>query len=410
MGTEHEKEGEMDIYKELGLTPIINVTGTSTRVGGTIMAPEAVEAMVQAAQECVPMDKLQAAASKLIADLTGAEAAYVTCGTASALTLATAACICGLDLHKMERLPDTTGIANEVIICREQRNGYDHAIRAAGARLVEVGMNEVVAGAGVRRTEVREIERAITERTVAVVYFLNPHSQPPIGEVANTCHRCRVPVIVDAAAQVPPASNLRGIIALGADLVAFSGGKGIRGPQSTGILAGRHDLIMSVALQHLDMDEHWQIWDPPSSLIDKRRVPGPPRHGLGRGFKVAKEQIAALLVALRSFSAGQYLADMPRFRRYLETIEEELEMLPYVQARLDASPEIDQFPFLEVHLDESGLGRSAFEVSAQLRRGTPAVYVHEQGLPQGFFVIDPINLNDERTAALIRRLKEVLSP
>src|SRR5262249_46228267 len=149
---------------------------------------------------------------------------------------------------------------------REQRNGYDHALRAAGARLVEVGMNERVAGAGVRRTEAWEYEAAITERTVAVAYFATPDSAPPVEEVAEVCRRRGIPLIVDAAAPGPPAANLRRFVAAGADLVAFSGGKGLRGPQSTGIVAGRRDLIMSIALQHLDLDEHWSTWNPPENL------------------------------------------------------------------------------------------------------------------------------------------------
>src|SRR5207245_8265631 len=184
---------------------------------------------------CVPLDRLQGAASTIIAEVTGAEAGYVTAGAAADIARAAAAGLAGLDPARMDRLPDTSGLPNEIIVCREQRNGYDHALRAAGARLVEVGMNERVAGAGVRRTETWEIEAAITDRTVAVAYAASPESQPPLEEVAADCRRHHVPLIVDAAAQLPPASNLRRFVDAGADLVAFSGGKGLRGPQSTGI-------------------------------------------------------------------------------------------------------------------------------------------------------------------------------
>src|SRR5438552_331449 len=154
----------------------------------------------------------------------------------------------------------------------------------------------------------------------AVAFPASPESQPPLEDVAAACRRHHVPLIVDAAAQLPPASNLRRFVDAGADLVAFSGGKGLRGPQSTGILAGRRDLIMSVALQHLDLDEHWATWNPPANLIDRDRLPGFPRHGIGRGFKVAREEIVALLVALRWFVAGDYHADIARFHVYLRTI------------------------------------------------------------------------------------------
>jgi L-seryl-tRNA(Ser) seleniumtransferase len=289
----------MNVYAQFGLQPIINAAGASTRVGGPLMHPTAARAMVEAAGSCVALDQLQAAASRIIAEATGAEAGYVTAGAAAGLTLSAAACLAKLDITIMDRLPDTSGLPNEIVISREQRNGYDHALRAAGAQLVEVGMNELVAGAGVRRTEVWEYDAAITARTVAVAYFANPESAPPVEEVAALCRQRGVPLIVDAAGQLPPAANLRRFVDAGADLVTFSGGKGLRGPQSSGILAGRRDLIMSAALQQLDLDEHWSVWDPPQSLIDRTKLRGFPRHGIGRGFKVAREEIVALLVALR---------------------------------------------------------------------------------------------------------------
>jgi D-glucosaminate-6-phosphate ammonia-lyase len=392
----------MGVYADLGLTPVINAAGTSTRVGGPLMHPAAVAAMAEAAGSCVPLDRLEGIASTLIAEVTGAEAGYVTAGAAAGLTLGAAACLAGLDLAKIERLPDTDGMPNEIIVCREQRSGYDHSLRAAGARLVEVGMNERVAGAGVRRTETWEIESAITDRTVAVAYGVSPDSQPPLGEVAAACRRRHVPLIVDAAAQLPPASNLRRFVDAGADLVAFSGGKGLRGPQSTGILAGRRDLIMSVALQHLDLDEHWSTWDPPANLIDRDRLPGFPRHGIGRGFKVAREEIVALLVALRYFVAGDYQRDIPRYHAYLGRVAAGLADLEGVQTRLHGSLDEDRFPTLDVRLPSS---QAAFDVARRLKTGTPAVYVNEGGLHAGVLVLHAMSLDDRSTDTLIERLR-----
>src|SRR5690349_13707692 len=178
----------MNVYAQFGLEPIINAAGTSTRVGGPIMHPAAARAMTEAAGACVPLDQLEGAASRIIAEVTGAEAGYVTAGAASGLTLSAAACLARLDIAIMDRLPDTSGLPNEIVISREQRNGYDHALRAAGAQLIEVGMNELVAGAGVRRTEVWEYDAAIAERTVAVAYFAHPESAPPVEAVAALCH------------------------------------------------------------------------------------------------------------------------------------------------------------------------------------------------------------------------------
>lgn len=371
------------------------------------MHPAAVEAMAEAARACVPLDQLEGAASALISEVTGAEAGYVTAGAAAGLTLGAAACLAGLDLARMERLPDTNGMPNEIVVCREQRNGYDHSLRAAGARLVEVGMNERVAGAGVRRTETWEIEAAITDRTVAVAYAASPDSQPPLDEVAAACRRHGVPLIVDAAGQLPPSSNLRRFIDAGADLVAFSGGKGLRGPQSTGILAGRRDLIMSVALQHLDLDEHWSTWNPPANLIDRERLSGFPRHGIGRGFKVAREEIVALLVALRCFVTGDYRrTDIPRYHGYLCRVAAGLADLEGVRTQLRGAIDEDRFPTLDVQLASR---EAAFEAVRRLKTSTPAVYVNEGGLHEGVLVLHALSLDDNTTDMLIERLRLALS-
>ena len=399
----------MTVYAQFGLEPIINAAGASTRVGGPRMHPAAAAAMAEAARACVPLDRLEGAASTIIADVTGAEAGYVTAGAAAGLTLSAAACLAGLDIGIMDRLPDTTGLPNEIVVSREQRNGYDHALRAAGARLVEVGMNERVAGAGVRRTEAWEFEAAINDRTVAVAYFATPDSAPPVEEVAAVCRRRSVPLIIDAAGQLPPAANLRRFVEAGADLVTFSGGKGLRGPQSTGIVAGRRDMIMSIALQHLDLDEHWSTWNPPHNLIDRARLNGFPRHGIGRGFKVAREEIVALLVALRYFVAGDYHADITRFHAHLQFVADALAGVPGVRAAIVGGIEEDRIPVLELALDDARLRLTAFEVNQKLKTGSPQVYVNEASLHQGVLVLNPLALEECQLEPLILRLRAVLS-
>jgi L-seryl-tRNA(Ser) seleniumtransferase len=398
----------MSVYSQLGLEPIINAAGTSTRVGGPLMHPKAVAAMAEAASACVPLDRLQGVASSAIADVTGAEAGYVTAGAAAGLTLSAAACLAGLEIGIMDRLPDTAGLPNEIVVSREQRNGYDHALRAAGARLIEVGMNERVAGAGVRRTEVWEYEAAMSERTVAVAYFATPDSAPPLEEVAELCRRRGIPLIVDAAGQLPPLANLRRFVTAGADLVTFSGGKGLRGPQSTGIVAGRRELVMSIALQHLDLDEHWSTWTPPPNLIDRARLRGFPRHGIGRGFKVAREEIVALLVALRCFVEGDYRGDIERCHGYLRTVADSLAALPAVCPTIVGGIADDRFPVLELATDEQRVGTTAFHLSRQLRSGTPAVYVNESRLNEGVLVLHAIGLEERLIEPLIERLRAVL--
>ena len=280
-----------NVYERLGVRTIINAKGPATRLSGGVMRPGVAEAMVEASQHCVEMAELQARASEMIAEITGAEAGLVTAGAAAGLLLGAAACVTGLDAGRMNRLPDTTGMANEIVMVRSQRNFYDHMIRAVGVRLVEVGLPDRYAGAGVRDAEAWEIADALSERTAAVHWVAGPNARPALEQVVEVAHAAGVPVLVDAAAQLPPAANLRRFIQAGADLVVFSGGKAIGGPQASGILCGRRYLIMAAALQNLDLDVFYEQWEPPAHFIDKTRLKGLPQHGIGRGCKVGKEEI-----------------------------------------------------------------------------------------------------------------------
>ena len=395
----------MSVYENFGIKTIINLSGLSTRVGGALMPEAVVRAMADAATESVSMVDLQAGASRYIAEVTGAEAGYVTAGASSSLTLGSAAILAGMDPGIMGRLPDTSGIKNEFIIAREQRSGYDHAARLAGAKMVEVGMNEVVANAGARRTEAWEYEAAITPSTAAIYYANGPDSAPPLAEVIAVARRHGLPVIVDAAGELPPKANLRRFIEMGADLVAFSGGKALRGPQSTGILCGRRDLIASAALQHLDMDELFGIWDPPADFIPKDALPGIPRQGVGRGFKVAKEEVVGLLTALKIFVEDGYDESYVEQRGYLEYIVDGLSGLP-VEPVIDV-PEQGS-PVLSLTLDEEALSLTAFEVAHRLKDGDPKIFVQETGLAQGAIVVHPLNLDQARTEAVTVALRRVL--
>ncbi|MEY4178095.1 MAG: hypothetical protein RLY70_1669 [Planctomycetota bacterium] len=398
----------MGVYEDLGVSPIINVSGSVTRLGGAPLTARGLAAFCEAAVDCVPLDQLQGAASRKIAALTGAEAGLVTSGAAAALTLGAAAILAGHDLGRMERLPDTAGMRREFIIAREQRNGYDHAVRAAGAVLIEAGFHELVAGAGVRRCEAWELEAAIGPGTAGILYVHDLHGRPPLAEVVDVARRHNLPLLVDAAGELPPRENLRAIVAAGADLVAFSGGKAIRGPQATGILCGRREWVGSAALQMLDMDDHFELWEPPLELIDKTRLRGLPRHGIGRSMKVSKEQIVALLVALDDFAAGVYDRDLPVFDGYLREIEAALRESP-VECHWPAVA-AGGVPLLEIAIDERRLGRHAVEVCRRLRRGHPSVHVGHGKLQEARLVIHPLHLTADRVAQLIERLRAELSP
>lgn len=368
------------------------------------MPAPVLEAFHEASRETVPLEQLQAAASGRIAAVTGTAAGLVTSGAAAALTLGAAAILCREDVARMECLPHCDRFPHEFVVAREQRSGYDHAVRASGARLVEVGFNEIVANAGVRRTEAWEYAAAFGPNTAGVLYVYAPDSRPDLKELVELAHRHEVPVLVDAAGELPPRSNLTDVAATGADLVAFSGGKAIRGPQATGILCGHKDLIASAALQMLDMDDHPELWAPPPDWIDRNRLSGIPRHGIGRGMKVAKEQIVALLTALDLFAAGHWDAEAEKSRDRLQRIAEALADCS-ATCELLASEDGETPPWLEILLQQPG---SAFAVCRRLRAGTPPVYVGHGRLRENRLVIHPTALPAEQDEPLVRRLREEL--
>lgn len=398
----------MNLYAKRGVRTLINAKGTATRLSGGILRPEVTAAMAEAAQHCVDMAELQAHASQVIARETGAEAGYVTSGAAAGLLLATAACVAGLEPSKMARLPDTRGMKNEVVIVRSQRNFYDHAIRTAGVTLIEVGLPDRFAGAGVRDAEAWEIADAITERTAAVHYVVDRFARPSLRDVVDVAHQAGVPVFVDAAAQLPPQSNLRRFIAEGADLVAFSGGKAIGGPQATGILCGSRDLIMSAALQHLDLDIFWEQWSPPPALIDKQRLKGVPQHGIGRPCKVGKEDVIGLLTALELFVAE---GDAARHRRWLtrvQTLAAGLGTLPGARVVLTGSESTEDVPGLELTLGKDAkLG--ALDLVVALQNGEPAIQVDPTFCDRGIIGFNPICLQDGEAEIVARAVRLALT-
>ncbi|MCA9122628.1 MAG: selenocysteine synthase [Planctomycetaceae bacterium] len=391
----------MSVYDSLGVTTIINASGPVTRLGGAGMSDTVLDAFQDAAREWVPIDQLQAAASKMIAQVTGAEAGLVTSGAAGSLTLGAAAIMARYDLARMEQLPNTTSMPHEFVIAREHRNGYDHAVRAAGAKLIEVGFNEVVAGAGVRCAEAWEYEAAFNERTAGVLYVYTASSQPALEAVVEVAHRRNLPVLVDAAGELPPRANLMLPGMTKADLVAFSGGKAISGPQSTGLLCGTRDLIASAALQMLDMDDHWELWEPPAEFIDRRKLKGMPRHGIGRAMKVSKEEIAALVTALAIFASEDPIDENEMHREHLQLIVEAVEG-PTVRCHIVESLGDERVPLLEITL----IAADAVEVCRGLRKGTPPIYVGHGKLSEGKLVINPMCLDRDAAETLARQFRK----
>ncbi|MGW5366337.1 aminotransferase class V-fold PLP-dependent enzyme [Actinopolymorpha pittospori] len=260
-----------EFYASLGLRPVVNAAATLTRLGGSLVAPPVVPAMAEAARHFVDIVELHRRVGQRLAELTRNDAAYVTSGAAAGLTLAVTACVSGAgggtDPVAIEDLPylDKTG-ERTVIVYGSQRNAYDYAVRQVGVRLVEVG------------PEPGELAAAIDGRTACVLWFAGAHFSSgalPLADVVRIAHEAGVPVLVDAAAQIPPVSSLWHFTTeVGADAAIFSGGKGLRGPQSTGLLVG-------------------QEW-----VIAAARANGSPNHSIGRGLKVGKEELLGLLAAV----------------------------------------------------------------------------------------------------------------
>lgn len=402
----------MEIFQRLGLDvkPIINAAGPVTMYCGAPMPQEVVDAMSEVAHIPVRMDELQAAASKVIAKITGAEAGYVTCGCSAALTAATAACITGYDVNRINRLPDTSGIPNEVLIATSQRCGYDHAIRAAGAKIVNVGMSSGPLPPGqIYHTLAEDYEAAITNRTVAIAYFYYGGGIPLLEEVVRVGKKYNIPIILDAANQVPPTENLRKFIAMGVDLVAMSGGKGIRGPQASGLLFGRRDLIAATALNYFIPGfgagyVSYHEWAPPPSLVPKEKLLGVPYHPIGQGLKVSKEAIVGLITALQILADEERnTREMKRCRLLLESIVERLQGIRGVQVETSESPP-GGFPIIIVKVDRSKVGHSTNEVLQRLKDGNPPICVFAPRVFTDEFVISACSLNEEQANIVAERL------
>lgn len=396
-----------NIYHKFGVQTIVNAAGPVTRLSGALMSEEVSQAMKEASSYCVDIAELQARAGEIISEMTGAEGGYVSAGAAAGLLLATAACVAGLDPGKMNRLPDTSGMKDEVIISRSHRNFYDHAIRSVGVKLVEVGISDRFSGAGVRDTESWEIADAVTDRTAAIAYVNNTLVRPLLSEVIEIGRTYGIPVIVDAAGQLPPVSNLKRFISEGADLVCFSGGKAIGGPQGTGILCGRQDLISSVALQHLDQDVLFELWNPPSSLIHKDSLPGAPQHGIGRPCKVGKEQIVGLMVALKRFVQEGEGVRKDQWEMTVQSFYEAMRELPHVRTAVVGGPG-RPVPLVRLDLEEGVLGKTAVELAQHLISGVPSVHLVTSHVYEGVLFFNPVCIRPGDVEVISRRMKELI--
>jgi uncharacterized pyridoxal phosphate-dependent enzyme len=362
--------GSRDYFKELGIRPFINAAGTYTAMTASLMPPEVMDAINYASRHYVMLEELGEKVGERIAKLVKAEAAMVTSGAASALTLGTAGVLTGMDNQKMVDLPNLANMKSEVIIQKSHRFGYDHAVRNCGVKLIEVETRE-------------ELERAINPQTAMMVFYNNNN---PIGQIKDEefvqlGKKHGVPTLNDAAADVPPVENLWKYTAMGFDLVAFSGGKGIRGPQSAGLLLGRKDLIAAA-----------------------RRNAPPNGNTVGRGMKVNKEEMVGMLAALELYVGKDHQREGKEFEKRAETIRSSAASVSGVKAEVFVPEVANHVPHVRVTWDGGTRQAAAAAVNA-MRDGEPSIAIRNE---EAALVIGVWMMGNGEEKVVARRLKEVL--
>jgi L-seryl-tRNA(Ser) seleniumtransferase len=335
-----EPAAPANIYESIGVRPLINCRGTFTIITGSQSLPEVKKAMDAASRNYVHLDELMAAVSKRLAELTQAEWGIVTAGCAAALTHATAACIAGANPERMQRLPDLTGLKSEVIMPKYSRNEYDHAVRMLGVKIIEVETAE-------------ELRNAFNAKTAMVLVLSCPAAETgplSIPEVAKAARQANVPMIVDAAAENLTIPNIH--LAHGATMVAYSGGKILRGPQCAGLLLGPKDLLQAAWLNSA------------------------PHHAFGRSLKVGKEEIMGMLTAVECWVKRDHEAEWKLWQSWLDSIAAQVTKVPGVTTTLRQPEDLSNHaPNLIIHWDGKALGITGEEVQKLLLDGEPRVIV-----------------------------------
>ncbi|MBK5292316.1 MAG: aminotransferase class V-fold PLP-dependent enzyme [Acidobacteriia bacterium] len=360
-----------EIYQSIGVKPVINCKGTFTILSGSQSLPEVKAAMDAASRHYVHMDELMDAVGKRLAEITQADWGIVTSGCAAALAHATAACIAGADPEKLQRLPDLTGMKNEVIAPRYSRNVYDHAVRMVGVRMVEV-------------STIEEYRRAFNDRTAMVMVLAGSGDQGPLGTEAlsKIAKEKGVPLLVDAAAERLTIPNVH--LGRGATMVAYSGGKCFRGPQCAGMLLGRKDLLQAA-------------W-----------IHSAPHHAFGRPMKVGKEEIMGMLAAVEAWVKRDHKAEWKQWEGWLDQIATRAKRVPGVTTEiLQPRGLSNNSPQLRISWDGAALGVSGRELEKRLADGTPRIILggssgtRRAGLSKSSITIMPYMMmpGDDKLAA-----------
>ena len=359
------------VYDKLDVRTLINGKGTYTVLGGSIMPPGVVKAMVEASKNYVGIHELQQKVGQRLAELTGAQAAYVATGAAAALVECTAACVAGCDPEKIARLPDTTGMKSQVIIQKAHRTRYDQAISQVGVKLVEVETEE-------------QMESAISEQTAAIAHIAvyERDGAVSLSDAIKIAKAADVPFMVDAAGELPPAENLTRFIKMGADFVTFSGGKGLRGPQASGLVLGRKDII-SACLANSS-----------------------PNHSIGRPMKAGKEEIVGLLTAVELYIQKDHEAEWRRWEGQIGYIADVLSDIDYVETGRVPDELMNHVPRLYIKFDENKVRMTPDEMLEVLRNGEPSIELltTEMGV-----AISTNTLMEGDEKVIAKRLREILT-
>jgi len=358
-------------YQDLNVKPFINASGTITTLGGSIMPTEVVNAMEAASSSFIHLNELHEKVGQKLAQMIGVEAAFVSCGAASGVQVSAAACLTGTDEERVRKLPHVEGSKNEFVISLVDRHYYIHqGIEAVGGKLVRVGSYDAVSAA--------DMIGGIGPNTAAVVFFLGVQSKEQLAEIIPEATARGVPVIVDAAAQLPPRANMTEIVNMGASLVNFSGGKGMRGPQNSGLVVGKKE------------------------FVEAARLNSSPYSAIGRGMKVGKEEIMGLLTAVEIFLAKDEAEEYAGWQAQANHIAQAIESIAGVQVEV---PHVRQRPVTHVTVAES-FGKTAQQIIDELAAGNPSIICR---LVDQAITFDPMNLMPGEEAIIGQRLREILS-
>jgi L-seryl-tRNA(Ser) seleniumtransferase len=367
--------GEPSVYDKLGVKTVINAAGTLTTLGGSLMPPEVLAALASAAEHFVEIGELQDRIGERIAALVGVEAALVTTGAAGAMLLATAAAVTRGEAQRIARLPDTTGMKNEVITQRSHHTCYDHQVTNCGTRLIDVETRQ-------------ELEQAINERTAMMLFYnlLEPDGKIKKEEWIEVARRHGVPTLVDAAADVPPVDALSRYNQLGFDMVAFSGGKGLSGPSNTGLLLGKREFIEAAKLNT-----------------------NPHCGTIGRMLKVSKEDMVALWAAVERYVRIDHEAELREWERRLGELEKLLSGIPTVTTQRFVPPIANHVPHLLVFWDESRVRIDRDQVTKKMAEGNPSIALGRvSGTGDRGLLISVFQLKSGEEQVVARRLCDIL--